>query len=170
MPSELSVRHSTNGLQNFKLGESNPRTSKHECRLSGHQSVRRPFHMFKCPHCISGECPAFDAFGVDLTRLSLGVAVDCHDLVLRVAVLREKVACRFANAVIGQPFKSSCIAPLAESIAENFRRSKRNTLFHSIGKLARRCSTCASPDRAVAVSAPQHRPILSCGVASQERK
>ena len=43
---------------------------------------RLPFHIFKRPHSISGECPAFDALGVDLACLGLGVTVDRHDLVL----------------------------------------------------------------------------------------
>ena len=34
-----------------------------------------PLHILKRSHGVGGECPAFDALGVDLTRLGLGVTV-----------------------------------------------------------------------------------------------
>ena len=60
---------------------------------------RLPLHILKGSHGVGGECPAFHALGVDLARLRFGVTVDCHDLVLRAAVLREKVASGIADAV-----------------------------------------------------------------------
>jgi len=46
------------------------------------QPPRSHFHILKRPHGIGGERPAFDALGVNLARLGLGMAVDCHDLML----------------------------------------------------------------------------------------
>ena len=62
---------------------------------------RSPLHILKRPHGVGCECPALDAFGVNLARLGLGVAMDCHDLVLRAAVLCKEMPSGFPNAVTG---------------------------------------------------------------------
>jgi len=58
-----------------------------------------PFYIFERPHGIGGECPAFDAFGVNFACLGLCVTVDCHYLVLGAAVLREEMASSQAKNV-----------------------------------------------------------------------